>query len=107
MDEQPFIFLITPAAMQRVYELFSQKKKAFFRVRVKGGGCSGFQYDFSLEDEEKHDDKVVPPVLIDRHSVPYLHESTLDYVEGAKGAYFEVVNPQAKSSCGCKKSFSL
>ena len=81
------------------------------RVSVYGGGCSGFQYTFSLEDEIKPVDRVVEKpggtLVIDQVSYNYLTGSTVDYVEGLEGAMFVVNNPNATSTCGCGASFSV
>ncbi len=81
------------------------------RVTVSGGGCSGFQYGFSLETEREPDDIAVERngiiALIDRVSADYMAGSEIDYVEDLIGAAFQVRNPNAVSSCGCGTSFSL
>ena len=81
------------------------------RVSVYGGGCSGFQYTFSLEEEIKTADKAVTrdgaTLIIDQMSYNYLAGSTVDYVEGLEGAMFVVNNPNASSTCGCGASFSI
>ncbi len=81
------------------------------RVSVYGGGCSGFQYTFSLDEEIKPADKTVEKdgatLLIDQMSYNYLAGSTVDYTEGLEGAMFVVNNPNATSTCGCGASFSI
>ena len=81
------------------------------RVSVYGGGCSGFQYTFSLDEEAKPADRQVEKdgatLLIDQTSYNYLTGSTVDYVEGLEGAMFVVNNPNATSTCGCGASFSI
>ncbi len=81
------------------------------RVSVYGGGCSGFQYTFSLDEEIKPADKSVTrdgaTLIIDQMSYNYLAGSTVDYVEGLEGAMFVVNNPNATSTCGCGASFSI
>ena len=81
------------------------------RVSVYGGGCSGFQYTFSLDEEVKPADRTVERdgviLLIDQSSYQYLAGSTVDYVEGLEGAMFVVNNPNAESTCGCGASFSI
>lgn len=81
------------------------------RVSVYGGGCSGFQYTFSLEEELKPIDRTVEKqgatLVIDQMSYQYLTGSTVDYVEGLEGAMFVVNNPNATSTCGCGASFSI
>ena len=81
------------------------------RVSVDGGGCSGFQYTFSLEEEIQPVDRTVEKqgvtLVIDQTSYQYLTGSTVDYVEGLEGAMFVVNNPNATSTCGCGASFSI
>ena len=81
------------------------------RVSVYGGGCSGFQYTFSLDEEVKPVDRTVEKdgatLVIDQSSYQYLAGSTVDYVEGLEGAMFVVNNPNASSTCGCGASFSI
>lgn len=81
------------------------------RVSVYGGGCSGFQYTFSLEETVKSDDRTVDndgvTLVIDEKSYQYLTGSEVDYNEGLEGAMFVVNNPNATSTCGCGASFSI
>ena len=88
-----------------------QNPNLMLRVSVYGGGCSGFQYTFSLDEEAKPADKIVEKdgttLLIDQMSYNYLTGSTVDYVEGLEGAMFVVNNPNATSTCGCGASFSI
>ncbi len=81
------------------------------RVSVYGGGCSGFQYTFSLDQEVKAVDKTVEKdgvsLIIDQTSYQYLAGSEVDYSEGLEGAMFVVNNPNATSTCGCGASFSI
>ncbi|MDJ0778394.1 MAG: iron-sulfur cluster insertion protein ErpA [Gammaproteobacteria bacterium] len=81
------------------------------RVSVYGGGCSGFQYTFSLEEETGPADRSVEKdgatLVIDQSSYQYLAGSTVDYTEGLEGAMFVVNNPNASSTCGCGASFSI
>ena len=81
------------------------------RVSVYGGGCSGFQYTFSLDEEVKPTDKIVEKdgasLIIDQMSYQYLAGSEVDYTEGLEGAMFVVNNPNATSTCGCGASFSI
>ena len=80
------------------------------RVRVIGGGCSGFTYDLFFEDETTDLDQTFESsgikLYIDMMSYQYLEGTEIDYVEGLHGAGFKFVNPQAKSTCGCGSSFS-
>lgn len=81
------------------------------RVAVLGGGCSGFSYEFTLEDESGEDDLVIEAgggaVLIDPISLPFLSGSVVDFKNELIGARFAVENPNATSSCGCGTSFSV
>lgn len=81
------------------------------RVSVYGGGCSGFQYSFSLEEEFKDGDKTIEnmgvSLVIDPMSYQYLAGSEVDYTEGLEGSMFVVKNPNATSTCGCGASFSI
>lgn len=80
------------------------------RVRVIGGGCSGFTYDLFFEDETTEFDHTFESdgikLFIDMMSLQYLDGTQIDYVEGLHGAGFKFVNPKAKSTCGCGSSFS-
>lgn len=81
------------------------------RVAVEGGGCSGFQYQLDLVEAPEDGDTVIAydgaQALIDEVSAPLLAGSIIDYVEELVGAQFKILNPQAKSSCGCGVSFSI
>ena len=80
------------------------------RVKVIGGGCSGFSYDLYFEDETSEFDQTFESegikLFIDMMSYQYLDGTEIDYVEGLHGAGFKCVNPKAKSTCGCGSSFS-
>ena len=84
-----------------------KQKDLFFRIAIKGGGCSGFQYDFSFDTKAEQDDLVFNNVLIDKKSAELLNGSEVDYVSELIGESFKITNPQSKSSCGCGVSFSL
>ena len=87
--------------------LSSKDKGSFFRIAIKGGGCSGFQYDFSFDQAENEDDLKQNNILIDKNSADLLKGSEIDYVDELIGSSFKINNPQSKSSCGCGVSFSL
>jgi iron-sulfur cluster insertion protein len=101
------------SAVKKLQQLQAEENNPDLKLRVSvyGGGCSGFQYTFSLEEEEKPVDKSVvkdgATLLIDQMSYQYLTGSTVDYVEGLEGAMFVVNNPNATSTCGCGASFSI
>jgi len=81
------------------------------RVSVYGGGCSGFQYSFSLDEESKDGDKTIEnmgvSLVVDPMSYQYLAGSEVDFSEGLEGSMFVVKNPNATSTCGCGASFSV
>tara|TARA_S200000501_G_scaffold377396_1_gene435635 strand:- start:1765 stop:2082 length:318 start_codon:yes stop_codon:yes gene_type:complete len=98
----------TDKAIKQINFLLSKKNKgSFFRIAIKGGGCSGFQYDFSYDDQANNDDLVQDNILIDQQSANMLKGSEIDFVEELIGESFKITNPQTKSSCGCGVSFSL
>jgi len=86
-------------------------KNLQFRVAVSGGGCSGFQYAFSFDDEKNDDDRIINrdeiSVLIDEISWEYVVGSELHYTEELVGSFFTMRNPNAQSTCGCGVSFSV
>ena len=79
----------------------------YVSLSVKGGGCSGFQYDFSFDKTPQDDDLRQDNILIDKTSADLLKGSEVDYVSELIGEQFKITNPQTKSSCGCGVSFSL
>ena len=98
----------TDKAIKQINHLLSQKDKgSFFRIAIKGGGCSGFQYDFSVDKNPQEDDLKFENILIDKTSADMLKGSEVDYVSELIGNSFKISNPQSKSSCGCGVSFSL
>ncbi len=114
MSEQVTITL-SESALERVREL--RQKEAnhnkFLRVGVSGGGCSGFQYLFNLDDKSNVDDiKVCVEAgqilaATDETSLPFLEGCVVDFVRDLGASYFKVSNPNAKASCGCGSSFSV
>ena len=98
----------TDNALKQINHLLSTKDKgSFFRIAIKGGGCSGFQYDFSFEKEAANDDLKYNNILIDKTSADMLRGSEVDFSEGLIGNSFKISNPKTKSSCGCGVSFSF
>ena len=98
----------TDKAIKHINNLLLAKDKgSFFRIAIKGGGCSGFQYDFSFDKEPQNEDLKYENVLIDKASADLLKGSEIDYVQELVGNSFKINNPQTKSSCGCGVSFSL
>ena len=107
----PIIF--TQAASAKAHELISEEENPELKLRafVTGGGCSGFQYGFSFEEEQNEDDMVIEKdgvrLLVDALSFQYLVGSKVDYREDLDGSRFVVENPNASSTCGCGSSFSI
>ena len=98
----------TDNALKQINSLLEDKQKgSYFRIAIKGGGCSGFKYDFSFEDKKENDDIVFNNILIDENSANLLKGSQVDYITEIIGSSFKITNPQTKSSCGCGISFSL
>ena len=81
--------------------------KTYFRISVQGGGCSGFKYKFSFDDNIKQDDKVFDKTIIDESSLKIITGSVVDFKKELIGNSFTINNPQASSSCGCGLSFSV
>jgi len=98
----------TNNAIKQINYLLSQKDNGdFFRIAIKGGGCSGFKYDFSFDKKPNEEDLKFNNILIDKTSADLLKGSEVDYVSELIGDSFKISNPQSKSSCGCGVSFSL
>ena len=98
----------TDNALKQIQNLLSKKDDgSFFRIAIKGGGCSGFQYEFTFEQSKNKDDLTFQNILIDKTSADLLKDSEVDYVSELIGESFKISNPQTKSSCGCGVSFSL
>ena len=98
----------TDKALKQINTLLSKKDKgSFFRIAIKGGGCSGFQYEFTFDQTKAEDDLNFNNILIDKASADLLKGSEVDYVSELIGEQFKITNPQTKSSCGCGVSFSL
>jgi iron-sulfur cluster insertion protein len=105
--------VLTENAARRIAVLRSQEnaENAFLRIAVSGGGCSGFQYGLSFDDQRNDDDFVFVRdgigVVIDEVSLDLLNGAEVDFVEDLMGASFQIKNPNAASSCGCGNSFSI
>ena len=98
----------TDKALKKINTLLSKKDKgSFFRIAIKGGGCSGFQYEFTFDKSKAEDDLSFENILIDKTSADMLKGSKVDYVSELIGNSFKILNPKSKSSCGCGVSFSL
>ena len=103
---------VTDRAARRIGEILGREPPGtMLRVSVEGGGCSGFQYKFDMEQARADDDLVISKdgatVLIDVVSLNYLKGSEIDFVDDLIGASFKINNPKATASCGCGTSFAL
>ena len=95
-------------AVERINLLIAKKPSGtFFRIAVKGGGCSGFKYDFSFDKDIDKNDLVHENIIIDKSSLEMLKGSEIDFSEELIGSSFKISNPKTKSSCGCGISFSF
>ena len=95
-------------ALLRLRELKQKHNKKYVSLDVKGGGCAGFNYDWSFSDDEQREDVIVDDILlVDRINELYLTGMELDYTYDDFESAFVFNNPQAKSSCGCGTSFSV
>lgn len=106
----PLVF--TDSAARKVKELIDEEGNTGLKLRVfvTGGGCSGFQYGFTFDEDVNDDDTSMEKngvvLLIDAMSYQYLAGAEIDYQEGLEGAQFVIKNPNATSTCGCGSSFS-
>ena len=111
--QQGNVLNFTNAAASKVKELITEdgNYKLKLRVYITGGGCSGFQYGFTFDEEQKEDDMVFENkgvhLLVDSMSFQYLIGADIDYNEDVEGAHFIIRNPNAKTSCSCGSSFSV
>lgn len=104
---------VTDSAFRRLAEIIAEDggTDMVLRVAVSGGGCSGFQYGFTLDDTVQEDDVTIErdgvKVVIDSTSLDLLAGAEIDFVEELSGAAFRIRNPNATSSCGCGNSFAV
>ena len=95
-------------AVEKINQLIADKPSGtFFRIAVKGGGCSGFKYDFTFDKNVDENDLVEKNVVVDKSSLELLKGSEIDFAEELIGSSFKISNPKTKSSCGCGVSFSF
>lgn len=104
---------ITESAQTKIQELLADENNPNIKLRtfVQGGGCSGFQYGFTFEEDQNEDDFEFPvgtfKVLVDAMSMQYMSGAVIDYKEDLMGSSFSISNPNAQTSCGCGSSFSV
>ncbi|MDQ3259699.1 MAG: iron-sulfur cluster insertion protein ErpA [Pseudomonadota bacterium] len=110
--ELPAPLVFTDSAANKVKELINEEGNDALKLRVfvTGGGCSGFQYGFTFDEETTEDDTAMHKngvtLLIDPMSYQYLVGAEIDYQENLEGSQFVIKNPNAASTCGCGSSFS-
>jgi iron-sulfur cluster insertion protein len=104
---------ITESANNKIRDILAEENDPNIKLRVfvQGGGCSGFQYGFTLDEMKNEDDWVFDnsgfTVLIDSMSMQYMIGATIDYKESLMGSEFVIKNPNAQSTCGCGASFTV
>ncbi|BCU56936.1 MULTISPECIES: iron-sulfur cluster insertion protein ErpA [Enterobacter] len=112
-DEVALPLQFTEAAAIKVKDLIADEENPNLKLRVyiTGGGCSGFQYGFTFDDQINDGDMTIEKsgvaLVVDPMSLQYLVGGAVDYTEGLEGSRFVVTNPNAKSTCGCGSSFSI
>jgi iron-sulfur cluster insertion protein len=110
---RPDPFRVSERAAHRISEILAREGRPDLKLRVSvsGGGCSGFQYGFALDDQAEDGDIAIERagarVVIDGMSLMYMIGCEVDYVEDLTGSYFRVTNPNATASCGCGNSFAV
>ncbi|XBQ15189.1 MAG: iron-sulfur cluster insertion protein ErpA [Oceanicaulis sp.] len=102
---------LSDSAAAQIKQIMAAQKKAYLRVSVVGGGCSGFSYQYDMADSAEPDDLKIEnagaTVLVDPMSAEFLKDSVIDYVDELIGASFQIKNPNATAACGCGTSFSI
>jgi iron-sulfur cluster insertion protein len=104
------MIIITESAQAKISEVLADEPKSKLRMFIQGGGCAGFSYGFTIDDEQNDDDFEFPAgassVLVDSLSLQYLEGAVVDYKDDLEGSRFSISNPKASSTCGCGSSFS-
>ena len=100
---------VTDSAKKQLDEiLMDDVSMKYVRAFISGGGCSGFNYGFTLEADKEEDDFVIDNLVVDAMSMTYFDNATIDFTsDKLKGSQFVISNPNAKSTCGCGSSFSV
>ena len=100
---------VTESAKKQLDEiLMDDVSMKYVRAFITGGGCSGFNYGFTLETDKEEDDFVIDNLVVDAMSMQYFDNATIDFTsDKLKGSQFVISNPNAKSTCGCGSSFSV
>ena len=97
----------TDSAKKQIEKITKSEKKKYFRISVQGGGCSGFKYNFSIDDRIEKDDILFNKAIVDKQSLDIIAGSTVDFKKEMIGESFSINNPKALASCGCGLSFSV
>tara|TARA_B110000444_G_scaffold252733_1_gene282470 strand:- start:216 stop:533 length:318 start_codon:yes stop_codon:yes gene_type:complete len=98
----------TEEANKQITKIISEQgKDYYFRISVQGGGCSGFKYNFSFDNQIENDDIIFNKTIIDKNSLEIINGSVVNYKKEMIGDSFTIENPKATSSCGCGLSFSV
>ena len=97
----------TNQALNQINKIAIGDDKKFFRITVKGGGCSGFKYNFGFDAKTNNDDVVFGKAIIDKSSLDIISGSVVDFKKEMIGESFVIDNPKATASCGCGLSFSV
>ena len=98
----------TESAKKQIIKITeSENEKKYFRIEVKGGGCSGFKYSFSFDNQIKDNDILFEKTVIDKMSLDIISGSTIDFKKELIGETFVINNPKVSASCGCGLSFSV
>jgi iron-sulfur cluster insertion protein len=104
---------ITDNAKAKIVDLLTEENNPNYKLRtfVQGGGCAGFSYGFTFDEEQNEDDFIIEvgefKVLVDSMSMQYLQGAKIDYTETLMGSNFSISNPNAQTTCGCGSSFSV
>lgn len=99
---------LTENAKKQISEILSEEDAKYVRAYISGGGCSGFNYGFTLEAEKEDDDFVIDNLIVDPMSMQYFNNASIDFTsDKLNGSQFVIKNPNAKSTCGCGSSFSV
>ena len=97
----------TESAINQIEKITKSDNKKYFRIAVKGGGCSGFKYNFSFDSKVEKDDIIFDKAIIDKQSLDIIAGSIVDFKKEMIGESFSIKNPKASASCGCGLSFSV
>jgi iron-sulfur cluster insertion protein len=97
---------ISESAKIKIADILLEDGSKYVRAFVQGGGCSGMQYGFTIDNEQNEDDFVIENVIVDAMSMQYLTGAEIDYKEDINGSQFNIKNPNAQTTCGCGSSFS-